>query len=175
VGRGIYLRTHAHALLLDHSAQDVVMLLGPPQAVHFRHGAYVVSGATQHRMAGGTSRHGGGAFGKQRRASAAGQPSLAALGHDGALECRVHRRWRCRVAPMTTIVRWSPGSIPNAAPAPSYYWNYFDLGLDVLFDGENHDVQAIVLHTNCPGHAYFGLYRRANFFIEAPNSSRTGA
>jgi len=93
VGRGVYLRTHAHALLLDHSAQDVVMMLGPPQAVHFRHGAYVVSGATQHRMTAGTGRHGGAPFGKQRGASATGHPSLAALGHDSALGCREDRRW----------------------------------------------------------------------------------
>ena len=47
-----------------------------------------------------------------------------------------------------------------------------DLGLDLLFDGDLHTVQAIVFHTNCPGHAYFALYRRAAFRIQVPRTHR---
>ena len=60
------------------------------------------------------------------------------------------------------------GRAPPAGTTSSYYWNYFDLGLDVLISGETHTVEAVVLHTNCPGHAFFGLYRKANFCIDVP-------
>jgi hypothetical protein len=54
--------------------------------------------------------------------------------------------------------------------APAYYWNYYDRGIDILLHGDRHTVQALVLHTNCPGHADFGTYRRALFSIEVPRA-----
>ena len=46
-----------------------------------------------------------------------------------------------------------------------YYFNYQNLGIDILFDGERHTVKAIVLHTNVPGHSDFGSYRKCNFSV----------
>ena len=39
-----------------------------------------------------------------------------------------------------------------------YFYNYFDLGVDLLFDGLEHRVIKIVLHTNFPSHHDFYRY-----------------
>ncbi|KAF9298270.1 hypothetical protein BGZ88_007304 [Linnemannia elongata] len=36
-----------------------------------------------------------------------------------------------------------------------YFYNYFHLGMDVLFDGSTHRCKKIVMHTNVPGHFDF--------------------
>jgi len=48
---------------------------------------------------------------------------------------------------------------------PDYYYNYFHLGLDVLFDGRMHIVKKVVLHTNPPTHEAFSQYTRCFFQI----------
>lgn len=50
-------------------------------------------------------------------------------------------------------------------PGPDYYYNYFQLGLDILFDGRKHIVKKVVLHTNPPTHELFSIYRRCFFQI----------
>lgn len=42
-------------------------------------------------------------------------------------------------------------------------FNYFALGLDVVFDAKELTVQRLVLHTNSPRHASFGQYARCPF------------
>ncbi|XP_013138222.1 PREDICTED: UPF0183 protein CG7083 [Papilio polytes] len=42
-------------------------------------------------------------------------------------------------------------------------FNYFTLGLDVLFDARTHRVKKFVLHTNYPGHYNFNMYHRCEF------------
>ncbi|GIX90612.1 UPF0183 protein C16orf70 homolog [Caerostris extrusa] len=44
-----------------------------------------------------------------------------------------------------------------------YFYNYFTLGLDVLFDAKSHRVKKFILHTNYPGHYNFNMYFRCNF------------
>ncbi|KRX82534.1 UPF0183 protein C16orf70 -like protein [Trichinella sp. T6] len=44
-----------------------------------------------------------------------------------------------------------------------YFYNYFTMGLDILFDATSHRVKKFVLHTNYPGHYDFGIYNRCNF------------
>lgn len=44
-----------------------------------------------------------------------------------------------------------------------YFFNYFTLGLDVLFDARTHLAKKIVLHTNYPGHYNFNMYMRNEF------------
>jgi hypothetical protein len=44
-----------------------------------------------------------------------------------------------------------------------YFFNYFTLGLDVLFDARSHLVKKLVLHTNYPGHYNFNIYMRCEF------------
>ncbi|KAJ0171414.1 hypothetical protein K1T71_012964 [Dendrolimus kikuchii] len=44
-----------------------------------------------------------------------------------------------------------------------YFFNYFTLGLDILFDARTHQVKKFVLHTNYPGHYNFNMYHRCEF------------
>ncbi|XP_072135497.1 phagosome assembly factor 1 isoform X1 [Mobula birostris] len=46
-----------------------------------------------------------------------------------------------------------------------YFFNYFTLGVDVLFDATTHQVKKFVLHTNYPGHYNFNIYHRCDFKI----------
>ena len=41
-----------------------------------------------------------------------------------------------------------------------YFYNYFTLGIDILFDGSKHSVKKFVLHSNYPGHYDFNIYYR---------------
>lgn len=57
---------------------------------------------------------------------------------------------------------------PNAhrrvtACRSDYFFNYFTLGLDILFDARTHLAKKIVLHTNYPGHYNFNMYMRCEF------------
>nr|CAG4642540.1 EOG090X06XP [Evadne anonyx] len=56
------------------------------------------------------------------------------------------------------------------APAPfsDYFYNYFTLGLDALFDGKYHRLKKFVLHTNYPGHYNFNMYHRCEFKLQLP-------
>ncbi|CAH1992618.1 unnamed protein product [Acanthoscelides obtectus] len=54
---------------------------------------------------------------------------------------------------------------PNAnrkisANRSDYFFNYFSLGMDVLFDATTHLAKKFVLHTNYPGHYNFNMYAR---------------
>ncbi|XP_039618930.1 UPF0183 protein C16orf70 homolog isoform X2 [Polypterus senegalus] len=46
-----------------------------------------------------------------------------------------------------------------------YFFNYFTLGVDILFDAITHLVKKFVLHTNFPGHYNFNIYHRCDFKI----------
>ncbi|CAH8546636.1 unnamed protein product [Schistosoma turkestanicum] len=46
-----------------------------------------------------------------------------------------------------------------------YFFNYFSLGLDILFDAQTHKVVKFVLHTNQPGEYTFNTYYRCLFEI----------
>uniref|UniRef100_A0A8C4Z1W7 Phagosome assembly factor 1 n=1 Tax=Gadus morhua TaxID=8049 RepID=A0A8C4Z1W7_GADMO len=46
-----------------------------------------------------------------------------------------------------------------------YFFNYFPLGVDILFDSTTHLVKKFVLHTNFPGHYNFNIYHRCDFRI----------
>ncbi|KAG0306999.1 hypothetical protein BGZ98_001307 [Dissophora globulifera] len=54
-----------------------------------------------------------------------------------------------------------------------YFYNYFHLGIDVLFDGSTHRCKKIVMHTNVPGHFDFQSYKRCPFVLHLPSSSGT--
>jgi len=49
--------------------------------------------------------------------------------------------------------------------AVDYFYNYFDLGIDVLFDALTHAVIKIVIHCNQPGHPDFSQYNKCNFNV----------
>ncbi|XP_052233551.1 phagosome assembly factor 1-like [Dreissena polymorpha] len=46
-----------------------------------------------------------------------------------------------------------------------YFYNYFTMGVDVLFDANTHEVKKFLLHTNYPGHFNFNMYCRCEFKI----------
>ncbi|RGB28930.1 hypothetical protein C1646_714696 [Rhizophagus diaphanus] len=54
-----------------------------------------------------------------------------------------------------------------------YFYNYFHLGFDVLFDGVTHRCKKIVLHGNVPGHFDFQRYKRCPYKIVLPKSPST--
>lgn len=51
------------------------------------------------------------------------------------------------------------------AKCNDYYYNYFTLGVDILFDANTHRAKKFVLHTNYPGHYNFNIYHRCDFRI----------
>ncbi|XP_074646338.1 phagosome assembly factor 1-like isoform X2 [Tubulanus polymorphus] len=54
--------------------------------------------------------------------------------------------------------------LAQATPS-DYFYNYFTLGLDILFDAKSNVVKKFVLHTNFPGHYNFHMYYRCEFRI----------
>lgn len=60
-----------------------------------------------------------------------------------------------------------------AATKSDYFFNYFTLGLDVLFDGRTHRTKKLVLHTNYPGHYNFNMYQRCEFTVPLSSASLT--
>lgn len=54
-----------------------------------------------------------------------------------------------------------PNGIQNSHV--DYFFNYFKLGIDIMFCGNEHQVKKIFLHTNMPGTKEFNIYRKANF------------
>jgi len=67
----------------------------------------------------------------------------------------------------------------NQGEIHDYFFNYFDSGVDILFDATSHTIKRILLHTNIPGHMHFSHYRKCHFRIvptstSEPNSSSNG-
>ncbi|KAJ9059407.1 hypothetical protein DSO57_1002405 [Entomophthora muscae] len=58
-------------------------------------------------------------------------------------------------------------------PPTDYFYNYFDLGLDVLFDGFTHCAKKIILHNNFPNHFDFNAYRKCHFEFLPSQSENT--
>lgn len=48
-----------------------------------------------------------------------------------------------------------------------YFFNYYEFGIDILFDGVRHTVQKIICHGNFPGHPNFGVHQRCHFSLQA--------
>lgn len=61
----------------------------------------------------------------------------------------------------------------NETRNTDYFYNYFTLGIDILFDGETHRVKKFLLHTNFPGHFNFNIYYRCDFTINFPENEMT--
>lgn len=133
------------------SVQDVLMTLGAPGHIHYkRHDKLKIHSmmamTTQNTPTGDSSKNGanhnmvnqsggGGGSGSGRSRSGSGSGSHNA------------------------------GSGGNMLTAVDYFYNYFHLGFDVMFNGQSHTVQKIVLHTNFPGSKDFNIYVKCNFTI----------
>lgn len=60
----------------------------------------------------------------------------------------------------------SPVALQKAKSHRSdYFFNYFTLGMDILFDAYTHRVKKFILHSNFPGHYNFNMYYRCKFYI----------
>lgn len=46
-----------------------------------------------------------------------------------------------------------------------YFYNYVELGFDILFSEETHTVSRFILHTNSPNDALFNHYNKCNFTL----------
>ncbi|KNC99074.1 uncharacterized protein SPPG_06021 [Spizellomyces punctatus DAOM BR117] len=46
-----------------------------------------------------------------------------------------------------------------------YFWNYFSLGIDILFSGTTHTITKFILHTNFLGCWEFGEYTKCRFQV----------
>ncbi|RUS22068.1 hypothetical protein BC937DRAFT_90525 [Endogone sp. FLAS-F59071] len=60
--------------------------------------------------------------------------------------------------------------VPDSSRATDFFYNYFHLGIDVLFDGTLQTCKKIVLHGNVPGHFDFQRYKRCPFKLIFPVS-----
>ncbi|KYQ92158.1 UPF0183 family protein [Tieghemostelium lacteum] len=52
-----------------------------------------------------------------------------------------------------------------------YFYNYFHLGIDILFDIKTNTVKKFIFHTNFPTHYEFNLYTKCSFKIYGPSTS----
>ncbi|PNF19278.1 UPF0183 protein CG7083 [Cryptotermes secundus] len=59
-----------------------------------------------------------------------------------------------------------------AARRSDFFYNYFTLGMDILFDAKTQKVKKFVLHTNYPGHYNFNMYHRCEFHLTVPPDTR---
>jgi hypothetical protein len=60
---------------------------------------------------------------------------------------------------------------PHLKPS-DYFYNYFNHGMDILFDGVAHTVKKFVLRANLPTNSLFDLYRKCLFEIIPPKKLR---
>eukprot|EP01117_Protostelium_nocturnum_P018942 TRINITY_DN8044_c0_g1_i1.p1 TRINITY_DN8044_c0_g1~~TRINITY_DN8044_c0_g1_i1.p1 ORF type:complete len:378 (-),score=75.71 TRINITY_DN8044_c0_g1_i1:52-1185(-) len=51
----------------------------------------------------------------------------------------------------------------NGLGCEDYFYNYFSMGIDILFDIHTHVVKKFILHTNFPSHFEFNQYVKCNF------------
>lgn len=57
----------------------------------------------------------------------------------------------------------------SAQRKSDFFFNYFTLGIDILFDASSYKAKKFVLHTNYPGHYNFNTYYRCQFNLNLNN------
>ena len=73
--------------------------------------------------------------------------------------------WKLQVCTKDNdAVKIHSAATENTGPA-DYFYNYFHLGVDVLFDGRSHMMKKVILHTNHPTHELFSQYARCFFQV----------
>ena len=68
--------------------------------------------------------------------------------------------------------------INSRTESDDYFFNYFSLGLDILFDGIDHIVRKVILRTNLISHPLFDQYDKCCFslkFLEKPKKPSISA
>eukprot|EP01135_Chromosphaera_perkinsii_P007843 Nk52_evm35s1020 gene=Nk52_evmTU35s1020 len=69
------------------------------------------------------------------------------------------------------LVGKGSGEGSGVSNCSDYFYNYFDFGIDILFDSQRHSAKKFILHSNFPGHSDFDRYFKCNFFIASPSTS----
>ncbi|KAJ1979749.1 hypothetical protein H4R35_001397 [Dimargaris xerosporica] len=75
-----------------------------------------------------------------------------------------------RLAAKVPVVLSTTDQVPASR---DYFYNYYELGLDVLLDGSSHRCKKVLLHTNVPGHYDFGRYQKCFFTLKLASGSDT--
>jgi len=141
LGKGIAFGTQKRIFFGD-TTQDVLSCLGTPDQVYYKkHDKLRIFSKNRHQ-----SRSGGG--GARTRSSG------ISSSHQGGIN-----------SPQTSSSGPSSTSETTSSTSIDYFYNYFGLGIDILFRGDTHQVRKIVLHTNFCGSKDFNVYSRCNFFI----------
>jgi uncharacterized membrane protein YgcG len=83
------------------------------------------------------------------------QDVLSLLGQPNRVHVKQHDKLRIHSASLAAA----------DAVLADYFYNYFDLGIDLLFDGQRHCVKKIILHTNLPSHTEFNRYAKCFFRV----------
>lgn len=137
IGHGIRFATRDREVLFGDSPQQVIMAIGRPDDIYFkRHNKLRIHAiASQQNLL------------RQRMSrSRAGSSSSEKQGPPGT-----------KGLPSSLVIN------KNQQSATDYFFNYFGLGLDIMFDGSSHAVRKIILHTNFPGSRNFNIYAKCNF------------
>ena len=81
---------------------------------------------------------------------------------------RIHGIRGTPLNPGASLNNASPESVQP--PQSDFFFNYFTLGFDVLFDAETNRAKKFILHTNYPGHCDFNIYHRCYFELNLSSS-----
>ncbi|CAG0896462.1 unnamed protein product [Cyprideis torosa] len=99
-----------------------------------------------------------------------GAPSKVFYKHEDKM--RIHSIPNCNSTTSAGHLRSSGGSVTTPVAGSSqqqhqsdYFFNYFTLGIDLLFDAVTNRAKKFVLHTNFPGHYDFNVYNRCDFHL----------
>ena len=142
LGKGILLTNRNRKIKFGYSTQDVLMILGPPDKIYYKRNDKL-----------------------RIHAIGAGQISnhlLDRMNGDGVAQPSDNFD-----RPITNLSNMLPplSNRSRQGVGNDYFYNYFTMGFDIMFDGSSHTVQKIILHTNFPGSVDFNVYVKCNFSI----------
>ena len=148
LGRGIELSYSKKKIKFGYSTQDVLMILGAPDKIYYKRNDKL----RIHAIGAGQSVNGRLLSEKEEVA----QPTEHTNGYERVLQ---------RDNSLNTILAPSTNNRSKQTVGNDYFYNYFSMGFDVMFGGNTHTVQKIMLHTNFPGSVDFNTYSKCNFSI----------
>lgn len=138
-GASLEVKGRKNALFINATVQDVLTELGSPNEVYFKEDDKMLIHSPQTR-------------GIRVGEDATGKSKVTFHTPDESLGVKAEQ-------------------LPSSScfQSTDYFYNYYDLGIDVLFDKSTHTVKKVILHTNIPGHAEFSIYRKCAFTLSQAN------